>query len=142
MGRVIAPSVPDDLKSLRTQIEHWRATRQKQGPMPADLWSTAVSFARVRGTYPVSRALRIDYSSLRVRLAESRGSTTPADLPPQASEFVELAAPPLLAGSAGTTGSMGLELLDADGSRMRLRLSGADGLDVSGIVSAFRRRPA
>ena len=142
MGRAITPSNPDDLQSLRAQIEHWRETRQKQGPMPADLWSTAVSLARERGIYPVSRALSIDYSSLRVRLAESRGSTAPADVTAQGSEFVELSPSPAQSGSGVGIPGMGLELLDADGSRMSLRLSGLDGLDVPGIVSAFRRRPA
>jgi len=141
MGKAITTDLPDDLKSLGAQIEHWRETRQKLSPMPAALWAAAVTLAQERGIYPVARGLRIDYASLRTRLAESRGLAAPSHGAPQSSEFIELSPSPALAGSAGGP-CVGLELRDADGSRMSLLLPGLDGLDVPGIVSAFRRRPA
>lgn len=54
-----------------------------------------------------------------------------------AAAFVEL---PAVSLSSGATGSgMELELLDADGSRLTLRLAAGDDLDISGLVAAFRR---
>lgn len=140
MGQQKQASIPDELATVRDEIEHWRKTRRKRTPMPAALWSAAVSLAQAHGIYPVSRVLRIDYSSLRARLAESQvagASLVGSSL--RSSGFVELPPHASASVSPGVVGAE-LEIEVADGSRLSLRMADLDGLDVPGVVSAFRRR--
>ena len=46
-----------EVKELRGRIEQCRLTRTRQGQMPEELWSAAVSAARSYGVSPVARAL-------------------------------------------------------------------------------------
>jgi len=55
---------------VRARIAQWRETRTHRGaPMPATLWAAAVDLARQHGLAPTARALRLDYGTLKRRLA-------------------------------------------------------------------------
>lgn len=118
-----------ELRHLREAIGLWRRTREKRTVMPAELWARAVALAQARGTYPVARALRVDYESLARRVAEARGGEAAAP------SFVELRGADLLGGTTV------VEVADGDGTRMTVRLGVGAALDAAAaLVAAFRRR--
>ena len=88
------------------RVERWRRTRAKQSPMPAHLWAEAVALARVVGVHPVKIALRLNYESLRQRLAlAGRGSPDNRSKPQATASFVELSGAQLLAPSVSFRGA-------------------------------------
>jgi hypothetical protein len=135
MGRKTRNGLSARVREVRDQIALWRRTRAKRSPMPADLWREAVALARDGGTYPIARAVRVDYESLARRVAEAgardRGGAVPA------AAFVELTGAQLL-GSCTPPGSV-VEMVDADGVRLTIRLAGGAPLDVAEVVHGFRR---
>lgn len=120
-----------DIAALRERVEGWRRSRAAFGPMPAELWAEAEAIARKRGLYATSRGARIDYGTLarRVKSApESRGQAA-------AVAFVELRG----AESLGQTpiGVAVVEMADASGRHMTVRLEGAGSVDLASLVTAF-----
>jgi hypothetical protein len=103
--------------------------------MPAELWTAAITLARDSGTYPIARAVRVDYESLARRVAEAGASERGADATPAA--FVELTGAQLL-GASIPSGPV-VELADADGVHVTIRLAGGAPLDVAEVVHGFRR---
>jgi hypothetical protein len=124
-----------EARRVRDRIEQWRRTRAKRTAMPAELWTDAVALARGEGAYRTARALRVDFESLKRRIAESSAGEGGAAAP--ASAFVELTGAQLLA--APTTGAT-VELSDDAGTRMTVRLATGIEVDVARWIAAFRRR--
>ena len=56
------------VEAVRRRIEHWRRVRQRRSPMPAALWAAAVALAAEHGVYPIARALRLNYETLKARV--------------------------------------------------------------------------
>jgi hypothetical protein len=102
--------------------------------MPSKLWSAAVSLARTDGTYAMSRALRVDYGSLARRVAESGAGK--AGIASRGGAFVPLGEASFL-GMSAPSGPV-VEMFDADGVRVVIRLSADSPLDVVGLVQRFR----
>lgn len=130
-----------ELETLRTRIERWRSTRAKHGPMPEALWAEAARLARRDGVCPVSRALRVGYESLqqRVRAIEDNRSH---EAPPV---FVELSGAELTrtraaaqASALVATGEVVVEIADARGLQVTLRLPAGYPLDLGTLLSAVR----
>jgi hypothetical protein len=101
--------------------------------MPARLWDEASLLARDLGVHRIKCALGLNYESLKKRVGEGgrRGSA-----PAKARGFIEVSGTQLLGSARG----MVVEVLDADGSRLTVRLGTGNGLDVARLVEAFRRR--
>jgi len=119
-------------ESLRARIAQWRETRTHRGaPMPAELWAAAVGVARRHGLAPTARVLRIDYASLKRRLA-AEGASAPDSGP----TFVDL-------GAAAALG-LGPCVISIDGRRgrrLRLEVSGLRVPDLVAVVQvAWGRR--
>lgn len=134
MGRKAREGIADPrVKEVRDQIALWRRTRQRRTRMPAELWARAIALARTSGTYPIARALRVDYESLARRLAEA-GSEGAGQA--KSGGFVELRGADLIGG--GTV----VEVSDVDGARMTIRLGAGAEFDATALVGAFRRRAA
>jgi hypothetical protein len=127
------------MQQLRGRISLWRLMFPKRRPMPAALWSEAVSLARELGVHPVKSALGLNYESLRKRLDEAtsreRGAETGAD-----GDFVELTGAQLL-GLPAAAGPV-VEIFDTSGARLTVRLAAGSALDVAQLVAAFRGRQA
>lgn len=138
MGQEAGNGVGARVRELREQIAHWRRTRAKRSPMPAELWRAAVALARGGGTYPIARAVRVDYESLARRVAEAGASERGGAAVP--AEFVELTGAQLL--GASTASGPVVELTDADGVHVTIRLAGGARLDVAEVVHGFRTRRA
>jgi hypothetical protein len=117
------------LEEARQSFEHWRATREKFGPIPAELWKEAVELA---GKYPVttvSKVLRLSYADLRKRMngeaSGSRGKGSEAIMVGKASgvSFVDI----LTGGNHQERGKQpdcGLEINDGSGFSMKLQCRG------------------
>jgi hypothetical protein len=104
--------------------------------MPEDLWAAAVCLARSHGIAPIARALRLDYGSLKKRVGRSPGGGSGNT--DRVSPFVEMD-PRHLVPEREPHGGV-VELVDADGTKLVVRLSGRESLDVPALVEAFRRR--
>ena len=127
----------EDIAEVRERIDRWRATRTKRSPMPAPLWDAAVRLAQTHGIYPIARRLPVNYASLKSRVGGARGGSEPKAAKPAAPRFVELRPTPLpLATSPLLTGPS-VELVDARGEKLTLRLGPGERLDVVGLARAF-----
>lgn len=134
MARTPRSTLPVRVSQLRSRIERWRRQRGKPARMPAPLWDAAVSLARTHGLYPIARALRLDYGSLKKRLAgpvqgEAGGGSA---------GFVELN-PAQWLGRA-EPGSVSVELWAVDGTKLIVRLPERERLDLPALIEAFQRR--
>lgn len=125
-----------DLELLRPRLQAWRASRRPGSPMPEDLWMEAVSLARKHDPFVVARCLPVDYGALKRRLSPSDGPEAKASVRP--ADFIELRpAPSKIPPEAP---GLVVELVEADGARMVIRLPGTGAVDVASLVGAFRRR--
>jgi hypothetical protein len=126
---------PASLKQLRAAVERWRTTREKQGPMPPELWSAAVEQAAEHGVAAVARVARLDYGSLSKRLAQSCGETNAAQDGPM--RFVELDARPF-AQAQEPTGTV-VEFCEPDGRRLVIRFCGHEPLNLPALLGSWQR---
>jgi hypothetical protein len=140
MARRARPGLPAGVKELRTRIEHWRRTRERRTTMAPELWAEAVALAGRHGAYPVARGARINFEGLKRRIAEAATAGRAVTVAPS-SAFVELTGAQLLGGPASAAGTV-VELSDASGTRLAIRLAREAVLDVTGLVAAFRQRRA
>ena len=124
------------LSQLRRRIERWRWTRVKRSPMPAELWRAATELARELGASRVARELGVGYESLKDR-AGAQGENGARE----AGAFVELAGASLLS-AAPAAGRSEVELSDARGTTLVIRLAADQAVDVAALLAAFRRMPA
>ena len=128
----LAAREPRDIAALRDRVEGWRRTRVTPGPMPAELWAEAETIARKRGLYATARGVGIDYGALAKRMKsapEPRGQA-------EALTFVEWRGAEIL-GQTPTGSAAVVEMADASGRRMTVRLEGGEPVDLAGIVAAF-----
>ena len=124
---------PPQLQLLAQRLKAWRACRPRGQRIPDELWRAAADLARVHGLSRTSAALRLSYYDLKRRLVagriQRRRRVTPAP-------FVEVA-PPALAPGLGEHGTV--ELVQASGSRLTLRLPNASASDLLALVHLFLR---
>jgi hypothetical protein len=120
------------LTQLRGRIERWRCTRAKRSPMPAELWTAATELARELGAYRVAREAGVGYQSLRDRLGDDAEKGRP-----RADAFVEIDTAALFASPPATVRGE-VELSDASGMKVVIRLGAGESVDVAGLLGAFR----
>lgn len=130
------PTHPPQLEPLAQRLNGWRATRTRGQRIPEELWQAAADLARVHGLSPTSAALRLNYYDLQRRWS---GSRVPRRRRLASPSFIELA-PPALPSGLGERGT--LELVQASGARLTLRLPNATPRDLLPLVHLFlRHRP-
>lgn len=134
MGDSKHESIPLEVKALRQDLDLWRETREKQGPLPEELWQRATELARRYGVTLIAQVMRLHHSKLKERVeatneppAEKGGSLTET-------AFVELS-PATFSPDVGA--QVVMELTGTDGSAMSLHLPAMNHLDVAGLVGAF-----
>jgi len=126
------------LKRLRGRIDDWRSSREKLHPMPSQLWSEAATLARDLGVNPVRSALGLNYESLKRHLGDGGGVAREASEASTA-KFVELSGAQVLGlPSAGPV----VEICDASGTRLTVRLAAGSTIEIAEVVEAFRGRGA
>ncbi|KAF0169600.1 MAG: hypothetical protein FD161_4926 [Limisphaerales bacterium] len=112
------------LEGLRERIARYRQSRHPRAHLPARLWAEAAGWAKKLGPYGASRALGVSYESLRRKTPGKQAS----------GGFVEFSGAQLLETTVGGV----VELSDAAGVRLTIKLGGAVALDVAAVVAAFR----
>ena len=125
---------PPQLHPLVQRLKAWRATRPPGQRIPEDLWKAAADLARVHGLNPTAAALKLSYYDLQRRVSGARVPRRRRRVPPVS--FVQLA-PPALAAGPGPDGT--LELVQASGARLTLRLPKARPRDLLSMVQLFLR---
>jgi hypothetical protein len=107
------------------RLRRWRESRPTRA-IPEPLWSMAVGLAAEYGIGRVSRALRLDYYSLKRRV-ESREGAGEAAKP----RFVDV-----IAGSV-SVGEGTAEFEDASGARIRVEWKGGVAPDLAALTRTF-----
>ena len=120
------------LLALRQRIQQWRAQREKRTRMPHDLWAEAVACADAHGIWETAQVLRLNYASLRGRVAISGPALSPAR-----SGFVELdlaaVAPPPPPSSSQLT----VEVHRVDGSKLSVHLPSGARAELATLIERF-----
>lgn len=135
------------LEVVQRRFERWRQTRPPRSRIPGGLWAAAVMLASSHGIHRVSKALRLDYYSLKKRVEQRSavGSDSAADDSACAAAkkisapFWELAPAVELAGAALSTGQCEcrLELQNTAGSKLRVHLRGIAAPDLAALSRSF-----
>jgi hypothetical protein len=103
--------------------------------MPPELWTAATELARELGAYRVARELGVGYGSLKDRVG------APGETGQRAAEaFVALDGASLFSAAPAPVRSE-VELSDASGTRMVIRLAADQAVDVGALLAVFRRGP-
>jgi hypothetical protein len=100
--------------------------------MPAKLWREATELGRELGAYRVARELGIGYQSLRDRLGADGGVEVR-----QGRGFVEVNTASLIGLRPAAAGGE-VELSDASGLRVVIRLGAGAPVDVPALLASFR----
>lgn len=126
-----APALPSptDLAAARRRFEEWRRTRTHRARIPDALWRAATELARAHGVTKIARALRLDYSALRRRLAPA-----PRASPPGSPAFVEW-----LPALAAPRYECVVELEHPRGARLRIQLTSPSLPDLAALSDSFWR---
>lgn len=112
------------LEGLRERISRYRQGKHRRAHLPAAVWAEAAGWAEKFGVYRASRALGVSYESLRRQATGKKRSRG----------FVEFSGAQLLEATVGSV----VELSDAAGVRLTIKLGGAQALDVAAVVAGFR----
>jgi hypothetical protein len=142
MGTKRTRDLPARLEGLRRRFERWRRSRKVRTRIPEPLWASAVKLADRYGIHRTAKALRVDYYALKKRVEQNAGSASAQqDRAPAASnmvaeaEFLEL---PTAAWPG--SGECTLELEDAGGAKLRVRLKGFAAPDLAALTRSFWQR--
>jgi len=132
-------SLPAGLEGVRRRFGHWRRTHEVRSRIPDSLWAAAVRAAGTCGIHRTSKALRLDYYSLKDRVEQhSTATSNPAETT-AVTTFLELA-PATGDGSAAVAAGRcecTLELEDAGGAKMRISLKGVQPPDLAALCRSF-----
>jgi hypothetical protein len=122
--------VQAELEQVRKELAAWRATPGKGQKIPGTVWRQAVRAARRHGLNPVSKALGLDYSCLKKRVAGKGGNEKGSfGVKPAFVEVKPEATPEDL--------SCVIELEKGGGARMRICVKSAGSVDWCRIKEAF-----
>ena len=117
--------IPKALARGRGRFEAWRGTRNIGARIPDKLWSLAVKLADTHGLSRTSSALKLDYNSLRKRVAANNSdSVSPG--------FIEFSP-----SSLAPSGECVVEFQDGSGASLRVHLRGCEAPDLVALGRSF-----
>ena len=130
-------SFKQKLGELRQEIDSWRQSRICLGQVPSPIWEAAAELANIGGINSVAAPLGLNYYRLKRRALGNQSSAKPANQPrtepaSKAVEFVELQVSP---GAQALECS--IELVNPQGTTMRLRLIGAGAAELVTLVKSI-----
>ena len=127
MGETVRSGFPAAFGRAQRKFEQWRQRRRPRARIPEELWREAAELACAYGVNRTARALRLDYYSLKKRVAAAARSGQ------RAAEFVEI----LPGGMAAPRSECEIEVEDGSGVKMRIHLQGGDLPDVAALLGIF-----
>ena len=113
------------------RFEKWRSKQKTRTRLPEPLWSAAVKLARQYGVNRTARALRLDYSGLKKRMA-----STICNAPVQAGAkpaFIQL-----LSSELTSVAECAIEYQDPNGTAIRIHLKGPQLPDLAALIAGLR----
>jgi hypothetical protein len=127
------------LEGVRRRFERWRRTHKARRRIPDRLWAAAVRAAGTCGLHRTSKALRLDYYSLKERVEQQATAAPDPAERAAALKFLELTPPAEHASAAVPAGACEctLELEDAGGAKMRVHLRGVATPDLAALSRSF-----
>jgi hypothetical protein len=125
-------AVNETIEGLRTRIDAWRSSEDRGKRMPAELWQEAGAAARRMGVFCVSRALGLNYQTLKRRACLEESSPSKVVSHPR---FIEVAGFAPFNGVAG--GDAILEVVSTDGVRLTVRLKDSSPMLLS-VIQTLR----
>ncbi len=126
--------LPQELLEAQLQFEHWRRTRTSR-LISDDLWILAIGLAERYGLYPTIRALKLNSTTFKKRIAISQGLSplpakpkAPKPAPSQLQETANfdppfLAVNPALHSPSPERNENSVELKTPNGAYMRIQWS-------------------
>jgi hypothetical protein len=141
-----AHNLPARLESVRQRFELWRRTHRTRSRIPGSLWAAAARAAGTFGLHRTSRALRLDYYSLKERVEQQ--SIVAPDPPKRTTADQRFASVPAFLELAPVTNrgfaaapvdgcECRLEFENAGGAKMRVHLKGAQTPDLAALSRSF-----
>lgn len=124
-------NLPAPLARGGERFEKWRSKQKTRTRLPEPLWSAAVKLAQQYGVNRTARALRLDYSGLKKRLASSASDAPIATGDPPA--FIQLLSSELTA-----VAECAIECQDPNGTTIRLHLKGPQLPDLAALIAGLR----
>lgn len=122
------------LEDVRKKFETWRETRRRCHPIPRELWDAAVDLTKIHSINAVSRALRLNYTTLRNHVHDKIPKVPAGDLQ---KAFVELDF-----FKQALTSHCVVEMEKPGGARMKISFSGNAGIDPLAFSKMFWDNPA
>ncbi len=125
-----------NLEVVRQSFENWRSTREKFGPIPEDLWSSAVELTETYPVTKVSHALRLNYTDLKKRANQSGSSLLPRKIGKSSGPDKLFPAAFLDISGIGNPQSKeepsecSMEIRDGAGLSMKMHCRGESGVDI------------
>lgn len=118
-------NLPQDLVRAQSRFQAWRG--QGGGRIPQALWNLAVCLAKIHGVSRTATALGLDYYGLKKKLQAAAEAEPSRNL-----AFVELPAPPLVAGK-----QCHFEWDNGAGCSRRLHLVGYEATEIEVLARSF-----
>ena len=112
--------LPLPLRRAAERFQRWRKQRRRGTPIPEPLWTLAAQLAARFGVCKTASALKLDYYTLKSRLAESTSAGDPT-------AFLELPHP------AAAAGECIIDCQNSVGARMRIHLKGVALSDLAAL---------
>jgi len=133
MSSKLPANLPSDLLAAYREINQWRRRRRhRRERMPEVLWRRAVDLAGKYGLNPTARSLKLNYSSLKKRLAETAsGETASAST---RSDFIEIPPGALKLGPVECT----IEWIDGGHSTVRMHIQGVGLSELTALAGVLR----
>lgn len=133
MKSLPTPGWPGDLTQARMRFDRWRGSRLRGAPIPERLWRSAAKLAKKHGISMTSRALHLDYYTLKDRMEGNDGKPS-ASAGAIGTPFIEIPLSP-----SATGPQCRLELEEGAGSKLRMELRGMSAAELQVLVSAVWR---
>ena len=124
--------LPSVLEGLRRRFERWRATRKAHARVPDSLWASAALLAGRYGISRTANVLGVNYNALKKRIGSKTAAATGRAEMRGTAGFVELA--PF---TPAAPCECFVELEDASGAKMRVRLQGVGMPDLVTLGQSF-----
>ena len=130
--------LPAAFSRAQQKIERWRQRHRPRARIPDVLWRQVAELASAYGIHRTAKALRLDYYSLKRRVAAAAGcgevACTTAGSSESVPQFVEVLGGPM----ATAGGECLIEVENAGGVKMRIRLGAGERPDLVALVRVLR----
>lgn len=117
------------LTEVQSQFAAWRNSRTSRERIPEALWSAALKLCENHSIHKVSKALRLNHTNLRDRVAVRHSAPSSAAIPCQDFIAIEMEQP--------RSSECIIEMEHRNGNRMRMHFKGQADLDLQSFADSF-----